>query len=158
MTYLSLKIVEYDVSLVLALLRMSSTSKKSSDASSVQLSCLYSPETVMSFFGKLNTTKQEPELEQLSLSQSQKQKQKYGFTNSIFSFFGRTASTNESSKYDMLPVTDEDVKSPDGEGIDVERLSDIAEVCFFSTLFLSFFLFFFSSFFLLFFFFFFSPL
>lgn len=127
-------LVEYDVPLVLALLRLSAApTKKISDLSS-QLSCLYSPETVISFFGKLNSGKVELEDEpttQTTATTTSKSRH-HGLTSSIFSFFQRSA-LPDSGKYAELPMQDLESKNVVDEVlIDVDRLGDICEVNYFS--------------------------
>jgi hypothetical protein len=127
--------VEYNVEQILALLSLCNPEAKGYDSSvSSQLSCLYSTETVLSFFEKLSTAAPTPPVPDATLSPASLKKHKHHITSSIFSFFGLSSeatTSKDGGKYSMLPMEMEDLsikELPPSEVIDVNRLADIVEV------------------------------
>eukprot|EP00026_Physarum_polycephalum_P000250 Phypoly_transcript_00250.p1 GENE.Phypoly_transcript_00250~~Phypoly_transcript_00250.p1 ORF type:complete len:1049 (-),score=150.38 Phypoly_transcript_00250:103-3249(-) len=125
--------VEYDVDFILSLLGLCKQSKGYDSFLSSQLSCLYSPETVMSFFGKLGSSKPPPEQIDNTPSDSNAQKGKrHHFTSSIFSYFGLSSASStsrEGNTYTMVPLEDLSIKdTPPEDVIDVDRLANIVEI------------------------------
>lgn len=129
--------MEYDATLILSLLKLCSSKHKNYDPLiSSQLSTLYSPETVIFFFGKLENAKPLPDqpLPSSDHHSSSSSKRKHHFTSSIFSFFGlssasSSSTTHEGSKYTMVPMEELSIKdAPASEVIDVDKLAMIVEV------------------------------
>ena len=133
-------LVEYDVEFILSLLGLCKQNKGYDSFLTAQLSCLYSPETVLSFFGKLGSSQPPPEeLESSTYTDTTSHKsRRHHFTSSIFSYFGLSSSTTsrEGNKYSVVPLEDLSIKDPatTTDLIDIDRLVNIAEISFYDFL------------------------
>ncbi len=117
--------VEFNVQLILRLLQIISSSQ--SPYNSSQLSCLYSTETVLAFFGKLDTANPEPQPQpERQTASPSKSSQLRSFTSSIFSFFGG----NPEQQYSPVPLENLSLKEKVHEEnvINVSALADICKV------------------------------